>query len=162
RPPGELSERSHRRARAGDLEATPGAPRRDRRAAREAPRAAGSLAQVSGNSHLVSTIGRMKRLLGLLLITTTLAAIDVWTKLLLPTPDWALHQRSHIWFIGSCLLLVAALPLARLRSNFVTLAAGIFNGGVLGNLISASEHHLVVPNPILIVDRTNGTAFILA
>ena len=57
---------------------------------------------------------------------------------------------------------MAALPLARLRSNSVTLAAGIFNGGVLGNLISASDHHLVVPNPILIGDRTNGIAFNLA
>ena len=104
----------------------------------------------------------MRRLLGLLVIAMALAAVDLWVKLLLPTPDWALHQRSNVWFIGSCLLLVAALPLARLRSNSVTLAAGIFNGGVLGNLISASDHHLVVPNPILIGDRTNGIAFNLA
>ena len=104
----------------------------------------------------------MRRLLGLLVIALALAAVDLWVKLLLPTPDWALHQRSNVWFVGSCLLLVAALPLARLRSNSVTLAAGIFNGGVLGNLISASDHHLVVPNPILIGDRTNGIAFNLA
>jgi hypothetical protein len=104
----------------------------------------------------------MRRLLGLLLITTTLAAIDLWTKLLLPTPHWALHQRSNIWFIGSCLLLVAALPLARLPSTSVTVAAGIFNGGVLGNVVSASDDHLVVPNPILVGDQVNGVAFNLA
>jgi hypothetical protein len=104
----------------------------------------------------------MKRLLGLLLITTTLAAIDVWSKLLLPTPEWALHQRSNIWFIGSCLLLVAALPLARLPSTSVTIGAGIFNGGVLGNVLSASDDHLVVPNPILIGNQVNGVAFNLA
>jgi lipoprotein signal peptidase len=104
----------------------------------------------------------MRRLLGLLLITTTLAAIDLWSKLLLPTPEWALHQRSNIWFIGSCLLLVAALPLARLPSTSVTIAAGIFNGGVLGNVLSASDDHLVVPNPILIGSRVNGVAFNLA
>ena len=104
----------------------------------------------------------MRRLLGLLVIALAFAAVDLWVKLVLPAPDWALHQRSNVWFIGSCLLLVAALPLARLRSNSVTLAAGIFNGGVLGNLISASDHHLVVPNPILIGDRTTGIAFNLA
>jgi hypothetical protein len=104
----------------------------------------------------------MRRLFGLLLITTTLAAIDLWSKLLLPTPEWALHQRSNIWFIGSCLLLVAALPLARLPSRSVTVAAGIFNGGVLGNVISASDDHLVVPNPFLIGTRVNGVAFNLA
>jgi lipoprotein signal peptidase len=104
----------------------------------------------------------MRRLLSLLLITTTLAAIDLWSKLLLPTPDWALHQRSNIWFLGSLLLLVAAPALARLPSTSVTVAAGIFNGGVLGNVLSASDDHLVVPNPILIGSRVNGVAFNLA
>jgi hypothetical protein len=104
----------------------------------------------------------MKRLLGLLVITTTLAAVDLWVKLALPAPDWALHQRSNLWFIGSCLLLVAALPLARLPSTSVTIAAGIFNGGVLGNVLSASDNDLVVPNPILIGNQVNGVAFNLA
>jgi hypothetical protein len=104
----------------------------------------------------------MKRLFSLLLITTTLAAIDLWSKLLLPTPEWALHQRSNIWFIGSCFLLVGALPLAKLPSNTVSVAAGIFNGGVLGNVLSASDNHLVVPNPILIGSQVNGVAFNLA
>ena len=104
----------------------------------------------------------MKRLLGLLMITTSLAAVDLWVKFALPTPEWALHQRSNVWFIGSCLLLVAALPLARLPSNTVTVAAGIFNGGVLGNVLSASDNHLVVPNPLLIGSRVNGVAFNLA
>jgi protein-S-isoprenylcysteine O-methyltransferase Ste14 len=104
----------------------------------------------------------MQRLLGLLLITTALAAVDLWVKLALPTPEWALHQRSNLWFIGSCLLLVAALPLAKLPSNTVTVAAGIFNGGVLGNVLSASNDHLVVPNPILIGNQVNGVAFNLA
>jgi hypothetical protein len=104
----------------------------------------------------------MRRLLGLLVIALALAAVDLWVKFVLPTPEWALHQRSNVWFFGSCLLLVAALPLARLRSNTVTVAAGIFNGGVLGNLISASDDDLVVPNPILIGNHTNGIAFNLA
>jgi hypothetical protein len=104
----------------------------------------------------------VQRLLTLLLITTALAAVDLWVKFALPTPDWALHQRSNIWFIGSLLLLFAALPLAKLPSNAVTIAAGIFDGGVLGNVVSASGDHLLVPNPLLIGNRVNGVAFNLA
>lgn len=103
-----------------------------------------------------------RRLLGLLTITTALAAVDLWSKLLLPTPSWALHQRSGAWFAGSLFLLVAAPALARLRSTSVTIAAGIFNGGVLGNVLSASDDDLVVPNPILIGNHVNGIAFNLA
>jgi hypothetical protein len=104
----------------------------------------------------------MRRLLTLLLITTALAAVDLWVKFALPTPEWAVHQRSNIWFIGSLLLLVAALPLAKLPSNAVTIAAGIFDGGVLGNVLSASGDHLLVPNPLLIGNQVNGIAFNLA
>ncbi len=52
--------------------------------------------------------------------------------------------------------------MARLPSNTVTIAAGIFNGGILGNLLSASSDHLDVPNPILIGHQTGGIAFNLA
>ena len=103
-----------------------------------------------------------ERLLVLLAIAVTLAAVDFWVKFKASTPPWALHQRSDIWFVGSCILLLAALPLARLPSNTVTIAAGIFNGGILGNLLSASTDHLEVPNPILIGQRTGGVAFNLA
>jgi hypothetical protein len=104
----------------------------------------------------------VRRLLILLLITTTLAAVDLWVKFALPTPEWALHQRSNLWFIGSLLLLFGALPLAKLPSNAVTVAAGIFDGGVLGNVLSASGDHYVVPNPLLIGNQINGIAFNLA
>jgi hypothetical protein len=104
----------------------------------------------------------MERLLVLLTIAVSLAAIDLLVKLEVPTQPWALHQRSSVWFFGSCVLMLAALGLARLPSNTVTIAAGIFNGGMLGNLFSASTHHLDVPNPILIGDRTGGIAFNMA
>jgi hypothetical protein len=104
----------------------------------------------------------MERLLVLLTISVSLAAIDLLVKFEVPTEPWALHQRSSVWFIGSCVLMFAALGLARLPSNTVTIAAGIFNGGMLGNLFSASTHHLDVPNPILIGDRTSGIAFNMA
>ena len=80
----------------------------------------------------------MERLLVLLVIAVSLAAIDLYVKLTVPTPPWALHQRSDVWFFGSLVLMLAALALARLPSNTVTIAAGIFNGGMLGNLFSAS------------------------
>ena len=44
----------------------------------------------------------------------------------------------------------------------MTIAAGIFNGGMLGNLFSASSDHLEVPNPILIGDHADGIAFNMA
>ncbi len=104
----------------------------------------------------------MERLLVLLTISVALAAVDLWVKFRVPTPPWALHQRSDVWFFGSLALMFAALPLARLPSTTVTIAAGIFNGGMLGNLISASSDHLEVPNPILIGHQTGGIAFNLA
>ena len=104
----------------------------------------------------------MERLLVVLMIAVSLAAVDLWVKFKVPTPPWALHQRSDVWFFGSLVLMFAALPLARLPSTTVTIGAGIFNGGMLGNLISASNDHLEVPNPILIGHQTGGIAFNLA
>jgi len=100
-------------------------------------------------------------LLTLLVIAAALALVDQYVKLRLPTHTWALHHRSELWFLGSCLHLVALLPLARLRWNIVTAAAGIFAGGVLGNLISAGADGLEVPNPFVIGTHT-GVAFNLA
>jgi hypothetical protein len=104
----------------------------------------------------------MERLLVLLVVAISLAAIDLYVKFTVPTPDWALHQRSDIWFVGSLLLMLGSLAFARLPSTTDTIAAGIFNGGILGNLLSASTDHLEVPNPILIGQRTGGIAFNLA
>jgi hypothetical protein len=102
-----------------------------------------------------------ERLLTLLLIAAALAVVDQYVKLQLPTPDWADHHRSELWFLASCLLLVAVMPLSRLPSNMVTAGAGIFSGGVLGNLISAGANGFVVPNPLVIGSQT-GVAFNLA
>jgi hypothetical protein len=102
-----------------------------------------------------------ERLLTLLAIAVVLALADQYVKRMVPTPAWADHQRSHLWFLGSCLLLVAVTPLTRLSSNSVTASAGIFSGGVLGNVISAAANGLTVPNPLIIGTR-NGIAFNLA
>jgi hypothetical protein len=104
----------------------------------------------------------LERLLLLLVVAVSLAAVDQAVKLTLPSPEWALHQRSELWFLGSCLLLVAAAPLARIPSTTVAVAAGIFCGGVLGNVLSASQDALAVPNPIVVGSADGRIAFNVA
>lgn len=103
-----------------------------------------------------------ERLLTLLIIAGVLAAVDLYVKFEIPTPSFAEHQRSALWYFGSCALLLFVLPLARIPSTTVTASAGIFSGGVLGNLISAGSNALVVPNPIVVGSSTGGIAFNLA
>jgi lipoprotein signal peptidase len=100
-----------------------------------------------------------ERLLALLMIATTLAAVDQWVKVFVSTPVWAVHHRSDAWFVGSCAIIIAILPLTRLPSRGVAVAAGVFAGGVLGNLISAGSDGLSVPNPIIIMHGMGGIAF---
>ena len=84
----------------------------------------------------------LERLLLLLITTAFLATLDQAVKHTVTAPAWTLHQRSVLWFVGCCLILVAATPRARVPSKTVAIAAGIFCGGVLGNLLSASEDGL--------------------
>ena len=107
----------------------------------------------------VSSEAWSERLLALLLIATVLAGIDQTVKHVVSTPLWAVHHRSGIWFVGSCLVLVAVLPLTRVPSRGVAIAAGVFAGGVLGNLLSASADGLNVPNPIIVMNGMGGFAF---
>ena len=104
----------------------------------------------------------LERLLLLLITTAFLATLDQAVKHTVTAPAWTLHQRSVLWFVGCCLILVAATPLARVPSKTVAIAAGIFCGGVLGNLLSASEDGLQVPNPIVIGHASGAVAFNVA
>ena len=99
------------------------------------------------------------RLLLLLVVATGLAAVDQWVKLAVPSPAWAIHHRSDLWFFSSCLVLLAVLPLTRLPSRGIAIAAGILSGGVLGNLLSASAGGLDVPNPFVVMHGMDGFAF---
>jgi len=101
------------------------------------------------------------RFLTMLLAAATVAAVDQWVKLAVATPSWAYHQRSDGWFLGSCALFVGMALLGTLPSRGVAAGAALFCGGILGNLMSASAHHLAVPNPLLIGAR-DGIAFNVA
>jgi lipoprotein signal peptidase len=103
--------------------------------------------------------GRTERLLTLAVLMLSLAAIDLWLKLAVSTPDWAFHHRSALWAVACTLLLVAVVPLTRLPSNVVTVGAGFFAGGVLGNLISAGTDDLTVPNPFAFATPDGWFAF---
>ena len=99
---------------------------------------------------------RRGRLLVLWLLASTLAAFDLWVNVIVPTPDWAFHQRSGLWAVGCVVLLLAIIPLTRVPSPAVTIGAGFLAGGVLGNLISGASDHLAVPNPIMFHTSTSG------
>jgi hypothetical protein len=101
----------------------------------------------------------LERLLLLLVTAAALATLDQAVKHTFSAPAWTFHQRSALWFAGCCLILVAATPLARVPSKTVALAAGILCGGVLGNLLSASEDALQVPNPIVVGHASGAVAF---
>src|SRR5215813_6936861 len=105
---------------------------------------------------------RRGRLLVLWLLASTLAAFDLWVNVVVPTPDWAFHQRSSLWAFGCVVLLIAVIPLTRVPSPAVTIGAGFLAGGVLGNLISGVSDHLAVPNPLMVHTSAGGIAFNVA
>lgn len=105
---------------------------------------------------------REDRIRMLLLLALVVSCADLWVKIAMPTPSWALHQRSAAWAVGCWMLLIAVMPLARIPSSAVTVGAGLFSGGVLGNLISAGTDHLAVPNPFFFSTEGGMFAFNLA
>jgi hypothetical protein len=74
------------------------------------------------------------------------------------------HHRSSSWAAASLVLLLAAVLLARLPSRLLALAAGVFAGGLLGNLVSAGTHRQVVPSPFVVGEVAFNLAdlFVLA
>lgn len=102
------------------------------------------------------------RLALVVLPAAAIAATDLALKAALPQQAWLLHQRSHAWVACSVVLLLCSMVLARLPSRLVAVAAGVFGGGVLGNLVSASWNGGRVPNPFVFVGRDGVLAFNLA
>jgi hypothetical protein len=95
-------------------------------------------------------------------LAVPLAAIDLVVKSVLPTASLYFHHRSGAWMIFSAFLLTFALVLTRLPSRLLAGGAGLLAAGVLGNLVSASLHHGLVPNPFVIVGSDFELAFNLA
>jgi hypothetical protein len=103
-----------------------------------------------------------KRLAIAVLLAVPLAGIDLLVKSVLPTVSLFLHRRSGEWMIVSAVLFVLALGLTRLPSRLLAGGAGLLAAGVLGNLVSASLHRGLVPNPFVIVRGDVELAFNLA
>jgi hypothetical protein len=88
-----------------------------------------------------------------------LTAADLIAKTALPSQ--LSHHRSATWAIASLVLLVASPLAARLPSRLLAFAAGVFAGGLAGNLASAALHHGVVPNPFVVGDAAFNLADVL-
>ena len=62
------------------------------------------------------------------------------------------HHRTQAWMALSFGILLLVLLCTRLPSRLFALGAGVFSGGLLGNLGSAALHHRVIPNPFVVGD----------
>ena len=92
-------------------------------------------------------------------ISLPLAAVDLVWKGIATTPYWAYHPRSLGWLALSIVLFGATFAVARVPSAFAPIAAGVMAGGVLGNLLSALQNGLKVPDPIIAYTRHTVIAF---
>jgi hypothetical protein len=108
------------------------------------------------------TLAVRNRLAIVVFLAVPLAGIDLLVKSVLPTDSLFLHQRSGAWMILSTVVLVFAVLLTRLPSRLLACGAGLLAAGVLGNLVSASLHGGLVPNPFVIVGSDAELAFNLA
>ena len=103
----------------------------------------------------------VERLLTLLLIAAALALVDQYVKLELPTPMWALHHRSEMWFIGSCLLLIAVMPLTQAAVEHGHGRSGDLRGRRAREPRLGEREQPRRPNP-LVIGTHSGVAFNLA
>jgi hypothetical protein len=88
-----------------------------------------------------------------------LTAADLSVKAALPSQ--LSHHRSATWAVASFVLLVACPLAGRLPSRLLGSAAGVFAGGLAGNLVSAVLHRGVVPNPFVVGDAAFNLADVL-
>jgi hypothetical protein len=102
---------------------------------------------------------------GIVLVTAlALATADLVMKAAVATDPSFVHHRSHAWVEVSVGLFLVGLLLARLPSRLLATGAGVFTGGLLGNLASAAMHGGAVPNPFVVGDVAFNLAdvFVLA
>ena len=88
---------------------------------------------------------------GIVLVTAlVLAAADLVVQAAVAADPSFDHHRSYAWVEVSVGLVVFALLLARPPSRLLATGAGVFAGGLLGNLVSAAMHGRAVANPFVV------------
>jgi len=85
-------------------------------------------------------------------VMVALAAADLAVQASLPADPAFAHHRTQAWMGLSFGILLLVLLSARLPSRLLALGAGVFAGGLAGNLGSAALHHRVIPNPFVAAD----------
>jgi hypothetical protein len=98
----------------------------------------------------------------MLCVALPLAAADLYVKAVVPTEDWAFHERSYGWLALSLVLFCGMVLIARIPSRLVAPAAGVLAGGIIGNGLSAAYNEMEVPNPIVVESGHAVVAFNLA
>jgi len=94
---------------------------------------------------------RVRARAGIVLVTAlVLAGADLAVKAAVATDASFAHHRSYAWVEVSVGLFVFALLLARPPSRLLATGAGVFAGGLLGNLVSAAMHGRAVANPFVV------------
>lgn len=95
----------------------------------------------------------MKTRAGIVLVTAlALAGADLVVQASLAAHASFAHHRSYAWVEVSVGLSFFALLLARPPSRLLAAGAGVFAGGLLGNLASAAMHGRTVANPFVVGD----------
>ena len=98
----------------------------------------------------------------MLAVALPLAAADLISKAVLPTQDWAYHQRSPAWGLLCCVVVVGLVVVCRVPALLVPPATGLLMAGVVGNGVSAAFNGFVVPNPLVVEGDASVVAFNLA
>ena len=95
----------------------------------------------------------MRARAGIVLVTAlALAAADLVVQAAVAADPSFAHHRSYAWVEVSVGLFFFALLLARPPSRLLATGAGVFAGGLLGNLVSAAMHGRAVANPFVVGD----------
>lgn len=94
-------------------------------------------------------------------VAASLAAADLVVEAAVHADTAAAHLRSPGWIVLSAALVAFAFALTWLPSRLLALGAGVFAGGLLGNVVTAVAHHRVVANPFVVGDVAFNVADVL-
>lgn len=97
-----------------------------------------------------------------LCLAIPLIVADLWVKANAIVPDWAYHERGPAWVALCTGLVFFLLLLTRIPSAVVPPAVALAVAGILGNVLSAVQNDLAVPNPLLVRGAGGELAFNLA